>query len=137
MRSRTADVRGFVTAEFAAAVAVLLLPTLLLVATMPEWAERRHAAIVAARTAAEYEADVWPADRSADAAAVARVIVTSYGVPADDLSVAMTYDSRRGGEIVARATVRLPAISVFGAASIGAWSYTAVHHRRVDDYRTR
>ena len=137
MRGGIDDLRGFVTAEFAAAVAVLLLPTLLLVATMPEWAERRHAAIVAARTAAEYEADAWPADRSADAAAVARVIVTNYGVPAEDLSVTMTYDSRRGGEIVSRATVRLPAISVFGAASIGAWSYTAVHHRHVDDYRTR
>jgi NADH:ubiquinone oxidoreductase subunit H len=49
---RPRDGRGFVAIEWVAAVALLLLPVVVLVATLPSWAERRHAATVAAREAA-------------------------------------------------------------------------------------
>ena len=43
--------QGLVAIEWVAALALLLLPIVVLVATLPEWAERRHAATVAAREA--------------------------------------------------------------------------------------
>ena len=58
--SRRRSESGFVAIEWVAAIAMLLLPIVVLVATMPGWAERRHAATVAAREAARDLVDNWP-----------------------------------------------------------------------------
>ena len=52
---------GFIAIEWVAAIAMLLLPAVVLVATLPTWAERRHAATVAAREAARDLQQRWPA----------------------------------------------------------------------------
>jgi hypothetical protein len=128
---------GFVAAEFVACMALLLVPTVMLVATVPEWAARRHAAIVVAREAATYAADRWPADSSRAAADVGTVIAANYGLPTRDVDVAVVAETERGGQVTGIARVRMPAISIFGITSVGAWTWTAEHRRRIDDYRSR
>src|SRR5262245_51454843 len=43
---------GFVAAEWVISLALLLLPVVMIVGSLPSWVERRHAATVAAREAA-------------------------------------------------------------------------------------
>src|SRR4051812_26146920 len=59
--------RGFVAIEWVAAVAMLLLPAVVLVGALPTWAERRHAATVAARGAAGDLQLQWPAGDEGEA----------------------------------------------------------------------
>ena len=47
------DARGFVATELVLAIGLLLFPIVLLVGSLPQWSERQHAAIVAAREAAQ------------------------------------------------------------------------------------
>jgi hypothetical protein len=128
---------GFVAIEWVAAVALLLLPTVVLVATMPGWAERKNAATVAAREAARELVDNWP-DGNPDAAVlVAREVATDHGVDEADIDVRVPALGRdRGDEVEVDVVVRIPAIGV-GGMSVGAWRYTARATRRVDDYRSR
>ncbi len=129
--------RGFVAIEWVAAVALLLLPVVVLVATLPEWAERRHAATVAAREAARELVREWPNADTEQAAAVARDVAADHGVPASDVVVeVLSVGVARGDVARVAVRVRMPAISVAGM-SAGEWHYTAVELRRIDDYRSR
>ena len=134
-QSRSAD--GFVAIEWVAATAVLLLPIVVLVATMPGWAERRNAATVAAREAAREIVDNWPAASVADATETAREVAADHGVDRGDLEVRVgSADTGRASEISVHVDVLMPALAVAGM-KVGAWHYTAVAVRRIDDYRSR
>jgi hypothetical protein len=136
-RSRSGHERGFVAIEWVAAVALLLLPVVVLVATLPEWAERRHAATVAAREAARELVREWPNADPEQAAVVARDVAVDHGVGAGDVVVeVLSTGVARGDEARVAVRVMMPAISVAGM-SAGAWQYTAVEVRRIDDYRSR
>jgi hypothetical protein len=127
---------GFVTVEWVAAVAFLLLPVVVLVATLPAWTERRHAATVAAREAASaavLRAEVDPGAARAVAVDVAR----NYGMEARDVAVSVRAGARRGAYVTVDVSVRMPAIAVPGLVEAGSWTYTATQHRRLDDYRSR
>ena len=63
---------GFVAIELVLAIGLLLFPVVLLVGSLPQWSERQHAAIVAAREAAQVAAQEWPADGGIDAKRGAR-----------------------------------------------------------------
>lgn len=129
--------RGFVAIEFVAAVAFLLLPIVVLVATVPTWAERRHAATVAAREAARVLVDAWPNADPRDAVDVAERIAADHGVDRADVAVHVpSAGGGRGSYVRVEVVVRMPAIAVTGMRA-GAWHYTAVELRRVDDYRSR
>jgi hypothetical protein len=129
--------RGFVAIEFVAAVAFLLLPIVVLVATVPTWAERRHAATVAAREAARELVDAWPNADPRDGAAVAERVAADHGVGAADLVVRVpSAGGDRGSYVRVEVVVRMPAIAVMGMR-VGSWHYTAVELRRVDDFRSR
>jgi hypothetical protein len=128
---------GFVAIEWVAAVAMLLLPMVVLVASMPGWAERRHAATVAAREAARDLVDNWPNGNSAAAVLVAEDVAADHGVAAGDLDVRVrSTGAARGDTVEVDVDVRMPAIGV-GGMSVGAWHYTARAMRRVDDFRSR
>ena len=129
--------RGFVAVEFVAGVALLLVPALLLVASLPTWSEREHAATVAAREAARYAAQQWPSDTDGQAVAVALLAAANYGVPARDLEVTMDSNVDRGGQVRATVTIVMPAIVVPGMGAHGAWHWTTSYAVRVDDYRSR
>src|SRR5207244_883752 len=81
------DAQGFVAVELAASVAVLLVPVVLLVAGLPTWSERRHAATVAAHEGAREAAAEWPAVHDAVVIEVARLAAANLGVPPGDVAV--------------------------------------------------
>ncbi len=129
--------RGFIAIEFVAAVAFLLLPIVVLVATVPIWAERRHAATVAAREAARELVDAWPNAEARDAVDVADRVASDHGVDGADVVVRVrSAGGDRGSYVRVEVVVRMPAIAVMGMR-VGSWHYTAVEVRRVDDYRSR
>jgi hypothetical protein len=129
--------RGFVAIEWVAAVALLLLPIVVLVASMPGWAERRHGATVAAREAARELVDRWPNADPDSAVVVATEVAADHGIPAADIDVRVpSLGDVRGGEVVVEVVVTMPAIGVRGVA-VGTWHYTARAVRRIDDYRSR
>ena len=137
LRSQSVRERGFVAIEWVAAVALLLLPVVVLVATLPDWAERRHAATVAAREAARELVREWPSADPAQAVVVARDVAADHGVPASEVFVrVLSVGAARGDMARVAVRVTMPAISVAGM-SAGAWHYTAVEVRRIDDYRSR
>ena len=137
MRRVAAPERGFVAVEWVAAVALLLLPVVLLVATLPVWAERRHAATVAAREAARVLVRDWPSADPGEAVATAEEVAAAHGVDRGDVVVrAPLLAGERGSMVRVEVTVTMPAIAVPGVRA-GAWHYTAVEVRRIDDYRSR
>ncbi len=129
--------RGFVAVEWVAAIALLLLPVVVLVATLPGWAERRGAATTAAEAAAALLAREWPAPDRDAAVELARSVARDHGVAADDVEVRMvSAGETRGSTVRVEVTVAMPAIAVGGIRGAG-WHYTAVGVRRIDDYRSR
>jgi hypothetical protein len=127
---------GFVAIEWVAAVAFLLLPVVCLAATLPAWAERRHAATVAARETAA--AIIQEADLDAGGFEhVARSVARNHGVPPEDVEVHVRTAAGRGDYLVVEVSVRMPAISVPGLVEVDGWTYNARQHRRLDDYRSR
>ena len=130
--------RGFIAIEWVAAIAMLLLPAVVLVATLPTWAERRHAATVAAREAARDLQQHWPTGDNAEAELVAKYVAANHGIDVSDVSVRVVAGgSNPGDQIRVEVLIRMPAIAVPGLATVGAWTYTAVAALRVDDYRSR
>ena len=108
-------------------------------ATLPTWAERRHAATVAAREAARDLQQHWPAGDAAEAELVARYVAADHGIAPSDVSVrvlARRREPRRpdpGRGARADAGDRGARVSPESAA----WTYTTVASVRVDDYRSR
>ena len=129
---------GFVAIEWVAAIAMLLLPAVVLVGTLPTWAERKHAATVAAREAARDLQQHWPAGDPAEAALVAKYSAGNHGIDAGDVSVrVLAAGASPGDQIRVEVRVRMPAIAVPGVPPVGAWTYSALASLRVDDYRSR
>jgi hypothetical protein len=129
---------GFIAIEWVAAVAFLLLPAVVLVASLPTWAERKHAATIAAREAVRQLQRDWPDGEPARAELVARYAAAGHGVAAGDVRVRVTsVGLAPGDQIRVDVRVRMPAVTVPGLARVGSWNYTAVASLRVDDYRSR
>src|SRR4051812_1159357 len=130
--------RGFVAIEWVAAVTLLLLPAVVLVGTLPTWAERRHAATVAAREAARELEQTWPDVDPQRAELIARYVTLDHGIAKSDVAVrVLSVDSQPGDQLQVQVEIRMPAVSVPGMARAGAWKYTAVASVRIDDYRSR
>ena len=129
---------GFIAVEWVAAVAMLLLPAVVLIGTLPTWAERRHAATIAAREAARDLQLHWPAGDAAEAELVAKFVAANRGIDASEVSVrVLDGGANPGDQIRVEVRVRMPAIAVPGLAPVGGWTYVAVATLRVDDYRSR
>jgi hypothetical protein len=129
--------RGYVAIEFALAVGLLLLPVVLLVALLPSWVEREHAASVAAREAASAAAGAYPADGRDAARLAATDALANYGIAPADIEVAFDrYEMQRGGMISVRVTIAMPAIALPGIGAIDSFHWSVVHTRRIDDYRS-
>jgi hypothetical protein len=130
--------RGFVAIEWVAAIALLLLPVVALVGTLPTWAERSHAATVAAREAARELEQHWPSGDPAAAELVAKYVAADHGIPAADVDVrVLSVGAAPGDQIRVEVRVRMPAIAMPGLSGVAAWTYSTVASLRVDDYRSR
>ncbi len=123
--------------ELPLALGLFLVPIALLVITVPAWPERqtvaRAAATEAARTAVL--ADSLEEGVEDGNAAVAQA-TRNYGLDPDQFRVAWDGGFGRGQSMTARVTVRMPALVVPGLTAVEAWSWTASHTERVDDYRS-
>ena len=138
MDEQTAADHGFVAIEWVAAIALLLLPVVALVGTLPTWAERSHAAAVAAREAARDLEQHWPAGDPAAAELVGKCVASDHGIPTSDVAVrVLSAGAAPGDQIRVEVRVRMPAIAMPGLSGVAAWTYSTVASLRVDDYRSR
>lgn len=127
---------GYVAVELVAAVGLLLLPVVLLVASLPEWSERRHTAIVAAREAAAVAVEGYPRDMTADAALLAEEVAAIHGLDRDEIDVRVSADLRRGGRVTATVTVDMPALNLPFVGRAGGFRWTTSQTRRIDEFRS-
>jgi len=129
---------GFVAIEWVAAVTLLLLPAVVLGGSLPRWAERRHAATVAAREAVRELQRQWPNVDAGRAELVARYVAADQGVDPSDVTVRVEAPGTNpGDQLRVEVSVQVPAIAVPGLARATSWTYTASASARVDDYRSR
>jgi len=117
-------------------VGLIVMPVLVLVLTLPTWEQRTVDAQDAARNAARalVVADNWGDGVSAANQAVSD-IVTSDGLTAGDVSLALSGSLAPGSTVTASVTVLVPAGTVPGLGFIGTLHYTASSTQHVDAYR--
>ncbi|MBA2325265.1 MAG: hypothetical protein H0V95_01315 [Actinobacteria bacterium] len=136
---RARDEGGYVAAELALGIGLLVFPVAMLVLTLPTWSERQSAARAIAREAARTVAIEGECDTDA-ARRVGSTMAGNTGLRGGTVEVTIDCASgqrlRRGGEVTASVTVTMPAVDIPGIAEVGAWSWTARHTEPVDQYRS-
>ena len=139
MKRRAGGQGGYVAAELALGIGLLVFPVAALVMTLPGWSERQAAARQVAREVARFTAvsgscDVAAAQRHAQAG------VRGLGLDPSDIEVALDCDAgaslARGGGLTARVGIHMPAVAIPGIMALGAWHWTAAHTEVVDPYRS-
>jgi hypothetical protein len=137
VRARQSSERGFVAIEWVAAVALLLLPMVVLVASLPAWVERHHTATIVAREVARVLAHDWPTVDEARVNATVAAVASDHGIDAADIRVRLeSMGIGRGGVLRVTAVIEMPAFGVPGVAA-PAWRHAVTAVRRIDDYRSR
>jgi hypothetical protein len=130
---------GYVAAELALGIGLLVFPVALLVLTLPTWSERQTTARSIAHEVSRVVAVAGVCDRER-AAETGHDMARNLGlVPRDvDVQLDCVPGGRlpRGGSVRASVTVAVPAVTLPGIGSVGAWSWTAHHSEPVDQYRS-
>lgn len=127
---------GFVAAELALGIGLLLFPVAMLVVTLPTWSERQSVARAVAREVARTIAVAGTCDAER-ARAVAGEMAVNLGVTVTDVGLDCAPGRLpRGGRVTASVTVAVPAIVIPGIGAADAWRWTARHSQPVDPYRS-
>ena len=130
---------GYVAAELALGVGLLVFPVALLVLTLPTWSERQTTARSIAREASRVVAVAGVCDRGR-ATDTGHDMARNLGLAPSDVDVRLDCVPGgrlpRGGSVRASVTVAVPAVTFPGIGSVGAWSWTAHHSEPVDQYRS-
>lgn len=130
---------GYVAAELALGVGLLVFPIALLVLTLPTWSERQTTARSIAREVSRVVAVAGICDRGR-AAETGHEMARNLGFSPGDIDVQLdcTPGQRllRGDNVDASVTIAVPAVTLPGIGSVGAWSWTAHHSEPVDQYRS-
>lgn len=130
---------GYVAAELALGVGLLVFPVALLVLTLPTWSERQATARSIAREVSRVVAVAGVCDR-ARATDTGHDMARNLGLSPGDVDVQLDCAPwqrlARGGNVRASVTVAVPAVTFPGIGSVGAWSWTAHHSEPVDQYRS-
>lgn len=118
-------------------VGLILLPTLMLVTSLPTWWERQSLGRLAAQEAARTVAlaDSWEQGVPAAQAIVAQ-LASNHDVDPADLSVAFGGALRRGQAVSATVTIAVPSTTIPLLTSLPAFHLTSTHREQVDHYRT-
>lgn len=133
---------GFVTAEWMVGMALLVVPTLLVVAVLPGWASRHEAAAVAAREGARAAATAGdvPTARTAAAQAVVAVL-EGRGIPPQDATVTIDLPPGpvlpRDGQVRVRVVLRTVPVALPAGGTVEGPSVTGDHTRGLDPHRGR
>ncbi len=127
--------RGSAVVEFVAAVGLLLLPTVMLVASIAPWVQRQAIARSAAREVARDAVVTMTVDgrRASD---VAEQIATNAGLDPTALRATVEGSLDRGGLVTATAAVDIPVTVIPGIVEFGAVTWTVHHTESVDMYRS-
>jgi len=130
---------GYVAAELALGIGLLVFPVALLVLTLPTWSERQTTARSIAREVSRVVAVAGVCDRQR-AAETGNDMARNLGLSTSDISVTLDCATGarlpRGGSVRASVTVSVPAVDIPGIGGVGAWSWTAHHSEPVDQYRS-
>jgi hypothetical protein len=130
---------GYVAAELAIGVGLLIFPVALVVLTLPTWSERQTTARAIVREVARVVAVAGVCDRGR-AVETGTTMAENLGLAAGELTVSLDCATgsrlQRGGDVMASVTVAIPAVDIPGIGSVGAWSWTARHREPVDQYRS-
>jgi hypothetical protein len=130
---------GYVAAELALGVGLLVFPVALLVLTLPTWSERQTTARSIAREVSRVVAVAGVCDRGR-AVEMGHDMARNLGLAPSDVDVQLDCVPGgrlpRGGSVRASVTVAVPAVTFPGIGSVGAWSWTAHHSEPVDQYRS-
>ena len=116
-------------------VALIVLPVMVLVLTVPIWEQRTVDAQDAARAAAR--AMVIAQNEPTGIAAADEAVDDVFGgdgIPANDVAVAYTGEDLPGGLVTVSVTVVIPAGEIPGLGWIGELHYTASSTEHVDSY---
>ena len=135
---RWTDEAGFAPAELVLWTGLILLPTLILLASLPTWWERQSLARLAAHEAARTMvlADDWD-DGAARAQQVVAQLAANHQVPASNLAITGLDGSLdRGAAVSASVTVAVPAMTVPFLVELPAFTRTVTHTELVDAYRS-
>jgi hypothetical protein len=135
--------RGFGTATWMIGVAVVVLPLVLALLSMPRWYERADLARGLAREVASVvvrseslTSGLATADELVAAAAAGAGLSSAPGCREGCIAYSVTGDLNRGEYVTARVTVDLPDLVIPFAGSISVGSWAAVHAERVEDLRS-
>jgi uncharacterized membrane protein len=130
---------GYVAAELALGIGLLVFPVALLILTLPTWSERQTTARAIAREVSRVVAVAGVCDRGR-AAETGNDMARNLGLAPTDVDVQLDCVTGgrlpRGGTVRASVTVAVPAVTLPGIGSVGAWSWTAHHSEPVDQYRS-
>ncbi len=135
---------GMVAVEWSLAIAVLLVPILVLVAVLPTWSARSAAARLSAEQGARAAAQVdGVAAAVAAGQAQAAVVVSNHGFADALAEVDITVPDADGdgvldrdGAVVATVSVAVPGVSLPLLGTVGGFHATARHAEPVDPYRS-
>lgn len=130
---------GFVATELALGIAVLLVPVVVVVLTLPSWSERQTTGRAIAREVGRAVArDGWC--NTVLANSFGGSMAANLGLARADLEVGLDCAPDTalvpGSAVQVSVTVRMPAIHLPALGSVGAWSWTARHREPVDRYGT-
>jgi Flp pilus assembly protein TadG len=144
--------RGAAPIEFAFGVAILLVPTLLIVLALPLWVERTSLARSIAREAGRAVVTAGSADEGRDHVRVlVETMTANHGVAPEDVAVCqVAHDPsrsppptcgtvsrlERGTAVTTRVTVRLPGLSIPGMGETTEFHRTVSHTEHVERYRS-
>jgi len=130
---------GYVAAELALGIGLLVFPVALLVLTLPTWSERQTTARSIVREVSRVVAVAGVCDRGR-AVETGNDMARNLGLSPSDVDVQLDCAPGgrlpRGGSVRASVTIAVPAVTFPGIGSVGAWSWTAHHSEPVDQYRS-
>lgn len=129
--------QGLAAVELALFTAVILIPLLILLFSLPTWWERQSLGRLTAQETARtlVLADSWD-QGVARGHALAAQLAVNHGVDPADVQVVFAGSLERGGAVRATATVAVPALMVPLLTSVPSFTLTFSHTEAVDLYRS-
>lgn len=133
---------GFIATEWVIGIALLVVPTMLLVGVLPTWAARHEAAAAAAREAARLVvlADD-PVQAEQIAAAGSAAVLADRGLVADDVRVVLPPAANdvlpREGVVEVTVTVPGEPVTIPGFGVLDLPAVRGSHARALDPFRSR
>lgn len=141
--------RGFVVPEWLMGIGLIIMPVIVIVASIAPWYQRANMATLIAQEAARTMvlAESWD-EGEADARRVATEIAANHGMSAEWCPapapgcLSITFDGTTPGvltratEIAVSVEVPIPGVVVPGIGSVAEFQWTQSHIERVDDYRS-